>query len=34
MCDGVTISEVCTGLVLSVEKDAEEVVVELGPSMD
>ena len=33
-CDGVTISEVCMGLVLSAEKDAEEAAVELRPSMD
>ena len=33
-CDGVTISEVCAGLALSAEKDAEEAVVELRPSMD
>ena len=34
VCDGVTISDVCVGLALSAVKDAEEVVVELGPSMD
>jgi hypothetical protein len=34
VCDGVTISDVCAGLVLSAEKDAEEATVELGPSMD
>ena len=34
MCDGVTISDVRAGLALSVEKDAEEAMVELGPSMD
>ena len=33
-CDGVTISEVPMGLTLSVEKDAEEVVVELRPSIE
>ena len=33
-CDGVTISEVRTGLALSAEKDAEEVAVDLRPSMD
>ena len=33
-CDGVTISEVRAGLVLSAEKDAEEAAVELRPSMD
>ena len=33
-CDGVTISEVRTGLVLSVEKDVEEVVVEFRPSIE
>ena len=32
--DGVTISEVCAGLALSVEKDAEGAAVELRPSMD
>ena len=32
--DGVTISEVRTGLALSAEKDAEEAAVELRPSMD
>ena len=34
MCDGVTISEVRVGLALSAVNDAEEVAVELGPSMD
>ena len=34
VCDGVTISDVHVGLALSAVKDAEEVVVELGPSMD
>ena len=34
ICDGVIISEVRAGLALSAEKDAEEVVVELRPSMD
>ena len=34
MCDGVTISDVCAGLALSVVKDIEEAAVELGPSMD
>ena len=33
-CDGVTISEVRAGLALSAEKDAEEAMVELRPSMD
>jgi hypothetical protein len=33
-CDGVTISEVHAGLVLSAEKDAKEAAVELRPSMD
>ena len=33
-CDGVTISKVRTGLALSAEKDDEEVVVELRPSME
>ena len=33
-CDGVTISEVRAGLVLSAEKDVEEAAVELRPSMD
>ena len=28
ICDGVTISEVCTGLVLLAEKDAKEAAVE------
>ena len=34
ICDGVTISEVCAGLALSVEKDAKEAAVELRPSID
>ena len=34
VCDGVTISDLHVGLALSAEKDVEEVVVELGPSMD
>ena len=34
ICDGVTISELHVGLVLSAEKDAEEAMVELRPSMD
>ena len=34
VCDGVTISDVRTGLELSAEKDAEEAAVELRPSMD
>ena len=34
ICDGVTISEVRAGLVLSAEKDAEEATVELRPSID
>ena len=34
MCGSVTISEVRAGLVLLAEKDAEEAMVELGPSMD
>ena len=34
MYDGVTISDVRLGLSLSAVKDAEDVVVELGPSMD
>ena len=34
MCDGVTISDVCTRLALSAMKDAEETAVELGPSID
>ena len=34
ICDEVTISEVRAGLALSTEKDAEEVAVELRPSMD
>ena len=33
-CDGVTISEVRAGLALLAEKDVEEAVVELRPSMD
>ena len=33
-CDGVTISEVRAGLTLSTEKDAEEAVVELRPSIE
>ena len=33
-CDGVTIFEVPTGLTLSAENDAEEVVVELRPSIE
>ena len=33
-CDGVTISEEPMGLTLSAEKDAEEVVVELRPSIE
>ena len=33
-CDGVTILEVCVGLALSAEKDAEEAAVELRPSMN
>ena len=33
-CDGVTISEVHTGLTLSAEKDAEEAAVELRPSIE
>ena len=32
--DSVTISDVCVGLALSAVKDAEEVAVELGPSID
>ena len=32
--DGVIISDVCARLALSAVKDAEEVVVELGPSID
>ena len=32
-CEGVTISEVRTGLTLSAEKDAEEAAVEFGPSI-
>ena len=34
MCGSVTISEVRRGLALLVEKEVEESVVELGPSMD
>ena len=34
VCDGVTISDVCTRLALLVVNNAEEAVVELGPSMD
>jgi hypothetical protein len=34
VCDGVTISDVCVGLVLSAVKDTEESMVELGPSID
>ena len=34
VCNGVTISDVRAGLALSVVKDIEEAVVELGPSMD
>ena len=34
VCDGVTISDVCAGLALSTVKDAEEVAVELGPSIE
>ena len=34
ICDGVTISEVHSGLALLAEKDAEEAVVELRPSID
>jgi len=34
ICDGVTISKVCAGLAFSVEKHAEEVAVEVRPSMD
>ena len=34
MCDGVSISDVCVGLALSVVKDVEEAAVDLGPSMD
>ena len=33
VCDGVTISEVCVGLVLLVVKDTKEAVVEVGPSI-
>ena len=32
--DGVTIPELCVGLELSVVKDIEEGVVEIGPSID
>ena len=32
--DGVTIPKVCAGLELSVVKHTEEVVVEVGPSID
>ena len=32
--DGVTIPEVCAGLELSVVKDTEEAMVEVGPSID
>ena len=32
--DGVTIPEVCVGHELSAVKDTDEVVVEVGPSMD
>ena len=32
--DGVTISDVCAGLVLSMVKDTEEAFIELGPSID
>ena len=32
--DGVTISDVCVGLTLSVVKDTEEAAVEAGPSID
>ena len=31
--DGVTISDVCAGLALSVVKDTKEAMVELGPSI-
>ena len=34
ICDGVTISKVHAGLVLSAEKDAEEAIVEVATSMD
>ena len=34
VCEGVTISNVCVGLVLSAVKDTEEAAVELGPSID
>ena len=34
VCDGVTISDVHAELALLVVKDAEEALVELGPSMD
>ena len=33
VCDSVAISEVCAGLTLSAEKDAEEAAVEFKPSM-
>ena len=33
VCNGVTISKVHAGLALSAEKDVEEAMVELGPSM-
>ena len=32
-CEGVTISEVRTGLTLSAEKDAKEATIELRPSI-
>ena len=34
VCDGVTISEVHTGLTLLAEKDAEEAAVEFRPSIE
>ena len=34
MRDGVAISEVCAGLELSVVKDIEEAIVEVGSSID
>ena len=34
VCDGVTISDVCAGIALSVVKDTKDVVIELKPSMD
>ena len=34
VCDGVTMLEVCAGFELSAVKDTEEVVVEVGPSID